>query len=101
MKNKKEDARQKEKKINSNGIYGVVLRNRYHPEDSSIINMLICRNYYIDQIRKQIGINKNLTFEKVSELFQHNQKILVDINNLNTEMAQLLGLKYLPPGGYK
>ena len=106
MKTKNEDCKQfeevcrapKKKKVPSEK-YSIISCSRYSPE-ASLLKLIICHNFFIEQIRRNIGSNKKLTYEKVNELFERNQKIMEEINLLNADMGQILGHKYSPPRGY-
>ena len=106
MKTKKEDCKQfeevcrtpKKKKVPSEE-YSIISCSRYSP-DATLLKLIICHNFFIEQIRRNIGSNKKLTYEKVNELFERNQKIMEEINLLNADMGQILGHKYSPPRGY-
>ena len=89
------------KKKRSDDSFKILTRHHYHPEESALLNMISCRNFYMDKIRSNIGSNKALTYDKINEFFQRNQMIMEELNRLNSDMAQILGDKYSPPRGFK
>ena len=78
-----------------------IVSRRYHPEEAAMLKLLTCRDFFIDKIRRNIGNNRNLTYEKVDEFFKRNQIIMEDLNRLNADMAQILDEPYTPPRGYR
>ena len=47
-----------------------------------------------------LGLNKNITFEKTQESIERSQKIRKEINQLNAEMCELMDWDYTPPRGF-
>jgi len=107
MKTKRENCKQfdevcrasKKKEVPSEK-YSIISCSRYSPE-ASLLKLIICHNYFIEQIRSNIGNRKELTYERVTDFFDRNQKIMEEINLLNADMGQILGHKYSPPRGYQ
>jgi hypothetical protein len=89
------------KKKKTDDTYNIISRHHFHPEESAVLKMIICRDFYMDKIRRSIGDNSKLTYEKVNEFFERNNNIMAELNRLNADMAQILGDKYTPPRGYK
>lgn len=69
-------------------------------DQGDFINILNSLDYYLYQLRMNMGRIKLITFEKAQELIERSQKVKEDINLLNAEMCELMGYTYKPPRGF-
>ena len=69
------------KKKKTDDTYNIISRHHYHPEESAVLKMIICRDYFMAKIRSNIGSNKELTYDKINEFFQRNQMIMEELNS--------------------
>lgn len=66
-------------------------------DTNAMINLLGSNDYYMYQIRMNVGINPDITMEKAAEIFEKSRDIKLKLNELNQEMADLLGKEYSAP----
>lgn len=69
-------------------------------DQGDFINILNSLDYYLYQLRMNMGRIKVITFDKAQEFIERSQKIKEDINLLNAEMCALMGYTYKPPKGF-
>ncbi|TWJ19722.1 hypothetical protein [Geobacter argillaceus] len=69
-------------------------------DQGDFINILNSLDYYLYQLRMNMGRIKVITFDKAQEFIERSQRIKEDINLLNAEMCGLMGYTYKPPKGF-
>lgn len=69
-------------------------------DQGDFINILNSLDYYLYQLRMNMGRIKVITFDKAQEFIERSQRIKEDINLLNAEMCELMGYTYKPPKGF-
>lgn len=69
-------------------------------DQGDFINILNSLDYYLYQLRMNMGRIKVITFDKAQEFIERSQRIKEDINLLNAEMCALMGYTYKPPKGF-
>jgi hypothetical protein len=69
-------------------------------DQGDFINVLNSLDYYLYQLRMNMGRIKVITFDKAQEFIERSQRIKEDINLLNAEMCGLMGYTYKPPKGF-
>ena len=69
-------------------------------DQGDFINVLNSLDYYLYQLRMNMGRIKVITFDKAQEFIERSLRIKEDINLLNAEMCGLMGYTYKPPKGF-
>lgn len=70
-------------------------------ETNDFIRLINSNDFFTDQIRDQMGRTPDIPFEAALKLLERNEEIRVLINNLNFDMAKLLGRDYKSPERYE
>ena len=75
--------------------------SRRASETNDSIRLLSANDYIINRLRNQLGRPNGVSVEKAVKFLERNEALRQEMNRLNAEMCQALGMSYRAPRGFE
>lgn len=74
--------------------------SRRAAETNDFIRLLSANDYIINRLRNQLGRPNGVPVDQAVKFLERNEELRQEMNKLNAEMCQALGMSYRAPRGF-
>lgn len=74
--------------------------SRRAAETNDFIRLLSANDYIINRLRNQLGRPNGVPVDQAVKFLERNEELRQEMNTLNAEMCQALGMSYRAPRGF-
>ena len=75
--------------------------SRRAAETNDFIRLLSANDYIINRLRNQLGRRNGVPVDQAVKFLERNEALRQEMNLLNAEMCQALGMQYRAPRGFE